>query len=139
MSDNAQEQAWLTQELSRIIAYFSAEGLTPPQNLQVGFSLAPKMALWFETSPDGGRQIWVIAGDCPTDYLVFENEIDARTAMGEFSAHWAEVASAMKQGQQHPTTRIGDPNNPAELRELGEMLQHRAGLLGSFAERDDIW
>ncbi len=139
MSEEAQEQVWLREELSRITEYFRAEGLTPPQNLQVGFSLAPKLALWSETSPDGSRQIWVIAGDCPTDYLLFDRVLDARAAMAEFAAHWAKVSSAMKQGRQHPTTRIGDPKNPSELRDLGEMLERRAGILKSFAQRDDIW
>ena len=112
MSEEAQERAWLREELSRITEYFRAEGLTPPQNLQVGFSVAPKLALWSETSPDVRRQIWVIAGDCPTDYLVFDRVLDARAGMAEFAAQWAQVSSAMKLGRQHPTTRIGDPNNP---------------------------
>jgi hypothetical protein len=139
MSDDEQERFWLHKERAHITGYFQAKGITPPQNLEIAFSLPPKLALWSETLPDGSRQIWVISGDCPTDYLVFDRLLDAREAMAQFAAHWIDVSSIMMQGQQHPRTRIGDPNNPRELQELGAMLESRAKLLHSFAQRDNIW
>lgn len=139
MSDDDRERAWLDAQLAHITRYFQAAGFTPPQRLEVAFSLAPKLGLWSETAPDGNRQIWVISGDCPTDYLVFDNPLNARQAMSQFAAHWMNVSADMKEGRQHPTTLIGNPDNPRELQTLGAMLESRAQLLLSFAQRADIW
>jgi hypothetical protein len=139
VSNDPEEQAWFREQLSAIVEYFQREGIQPPTNLEVGFSLPPKLALWSESFPAYSRQIWVISGDCPTDYLVFDTELNSRQAMARFAAHWMDVAAVMQRGQQHPKTRIGDPTKPEELKELGVMLEQRARTLHSFAQRDDLW
>lgn len=138
MSDEA-EVAWLREQQMRITEYFQREGIVPPRNWIVEFSLPPKLALWSEPSPDGSRQIWAISGDCPTDYLVFDQILSARDAMAQFAIHWMDVSSHMKQGRQHPRTRIGDPNNPRQLQELGGLLETRAQLLHAWAQQDEMW
>jgi len=139
MSDDVRERAWFHEQLAQVTRYFQAAGITPPKKLEVEFSLPPKLALWSETTPDGSRQIWVVSGDCPTDYLVFDRLLSAREAMSQFAAHWMNVSSDMKQGQQHPTTLIGNPDDPRELEKLGTKLEIRAQSLQSFAQRADIW
>src|SRR5262245_59115868 len=135
MSDAENEREWLREQRALLADYFHAEGIRPPGNLNVAFSLPPMLALWSEPLPDGTRQIWAISGDCPTDFLIFDKVLDARAAMSRFAAHWMDVSSLMKRGQQHPTTRIGNPQNPKELQELGTMLESRARMLQSWSQR----
>lgn len=136
--DSPSDQIWLRQQLENIKAYFERERIRPPECMIVEFSLPPYLSLWSETLADGSRQIWVISGDCPTDYLVFDRLLNARQAMSAFAEHWLSVALPMKEGRQHPTVRIGDPNDREALRELGSMLESRARMLASWAQRDDI-
>ncbi|MBX9668485.1 MAG: DUF4826 family protein [Candidatus Obscuribacterales bacterium] len=63
----------------------------------------------------------------------------ARDAARAFSKRWRVVPETMLQGKQHSAIKIGDRNNPAELRKLGDLLQSRAGLLQTYSENSEFW
>jgi uncharacterized protein YegJ (DUF2314 family) len=132
------EDAWLEEQLHSINAYLRSEKLVV-ENLSVAFSLPPVLSFWYTTSPDGEREIWIISGDCPHHYMVFDGEMSVREVMKEFSDRWFDVSNSMCQGRQHATTKIGNPEDPEELRSLGQLLKSRAELLKGFSEDDDYW
>jgi hypothetical protein len=97
------------------------------------WELAPYIAVWEIT---GG---WVISGDLPTDYVLDETISSPREALRFFAVKFAEMAECMLAGRHYPGTTIGDPNNEDQQRELGGLLESRAGTLLDFADEDELW
>lgn len=136
--DPAQEQEWLDEQEERCTSYLNAERLPPSEDIEIEWCLAPYVAIW-KASLSGGKQVWVISGDLPTDFIDQSTLPTARDAVRAFSERWKVVSETMLEGKQHSAIKIGDKNNPAELRKLGELLQSRATLLHNFSENPDAW
>lgn len=136
--DPVQEQEWLDEQEQRCISYLSAEHLPPSEEIEIEWCLPPYVAIWSAHLTDG-KQIWIISGDLPTDFIDNATLPTARDAVRAFSQRWKMVSEAMLQGKQHSAIKIGDRNNPAELRKLGELLQSRASLLHTFSENPELW
>ncbi len=136
--DPAQEQVWLDEQEERCLGYLSAEHLPLSEEIEMEWCLPPYVAIW-SAHLEGGKQIWVISGDLPTDFIEKSTVPTARDAARAFSKRWRVVSETMLQGKQHSAIKIGDRNNPAELRKLGELLQSRAGLLQTYSENAEVW
>lgn len=137
--DEAAEEAWVEEQRSYAADYLQREGV---QHGVIGewpaWHLPPYLAILEVESAvfPGYVGWWVICGDCPTDYISFDEANHAREAMRQFADRWAEAASHMLRGEPPPSIVLGPPE---EWPQLGDLLQRRAKLLREFAEKDSLW
>jgi hypothetical protein len=131
-SDPAKVEEWLAEQLQHVEDYLKQQKIDSAQP-KARWELAPYIAVWEITRG------WVISGDLPTDYVLDETICTPREALRFFAVKFAEMAECMLTGRRYPGTTIGDPNNAEEQRELGGLLQSRAGTLLDFADDDGLW
>jgi hypothetical protein len=130
--DPEKVSAWLSAQAEALAVYLARQhvrGHAPVAR----WDLAPYIAVWELT---GG---WAISGDLPTDYVLDETIQSARDALRFFSHKFADLAECMLTGRRYPGTTIGDPDDPDQQRQLGELLKSRAKTLGEFADTDGLW
>ncbi|WP_265594968.1 DUF4826 family protein [Haloferula sp. BvORR071] len=100
--------------------------------------LDPHLALWAVQSVTTAGKIgwWAISGDLPTDYMSSSSGYHPRDAMRHFSREWLDVAAHMREGREHPRTKIGRP----ELwPTMAPILEKRTELLQECADDEDMW
>ena len=121
------------------IAYLESQGIDSPQ---VGdwpaFEVAPKFGIWCVEAKKQRGKIgwWVFAGDCPTDYVSEGGLCHPRVALASLVNRWAEWVPHMKHGNQPPEVKFGGGTN---IRELGDLLERRVGILRDWIADDDLW
>ena len=137
--DPAIAAQWLAEQRERVIRYLDGQevrhrGVAPEPE----WFVAPYVSLWRVESfaKPGALGWWAISGDLPADHLSGRDALDARGALREFARQWHEVAAYMLRGKEHPTMRIGNPENREEL---GDLLRRRADIFIRWAEDDEIW
>jgi len=133
------EQVWLDEQEGAALHYLDREGVPHAGRLTVEWCLAPHVSVWSLPSADGPAKTWVISGDLPTDYLTGPHVSGARSAVRAFAERWIDVSRHMLEGRCHPTIRIGDPDDPDRMKELGDLLRRRADLLLRWAGDDAVW
>lgn len=135
----AQEQVWLAEVEEQFIEYLLMHNLdVRPLDRMAEWSFPPKVALWsVQLSPQA--QVWIICGDVPTDFIVIQGTASPRDVMIQICDRWDEVSASLKSGRQHPTIRIGEGDSPAQLEELGTLLDLRAKLLRNWVQDPKIW
>ena len=132
-------EEWLSEQLVHIIGYFLNEGIDPPTDLEVEFSLPPVLAIWGEASPDNRKRLWVISGDCPIDYIVSDLPLTPRQVLMQFARQWQELADTMKSDLPNLPERTDNGDDALSQSDLGDLLQQRAALLESWSQKDDFW
>lgn len=137
--DPAVEAAWLVEQRANVVAYLEKQSI-PDHGVSTDpkWFVAPYVSLWpVESSKmPGAIGWWVISGDLPTDYLSALDANDPRSALMAFCRRWRDVSVYMLRDEEHPTIKIGYPQN---RRELGDLLRRRADILQKWAEDDEIW
>lgn len=133
------ESKWLSAQRENVKEYLRTQGVrfrNVPS--KPDWFIAPYVSIWRvepEATP-GALAMFAISGDLPTDYLSERSVGDARAAMAAFAARWREVSAFMMRGEEHPTVKIG---NPEQRRELGELLSARAGIVQDWADDEEMW
>ena len=133
------EARWLAKQRDSVQRYLQDEGI---RHRGVAFDpawfLAPYVSIWMVASMRTPDDIgwWAISGDLPTDYLSGAEATDARTALAAFARRWREVSAYMLRDENHPTVKIGPPEN---RRELGDLLCRRAEIIQEWADDDEMW
>ena len=134
------EEAWCDARRQDVVHYMREQKVI---HGRVGewpaWHVPPVVSVWAiesETKP-GAMGWWVICGDLPTDYLPAQEASDPREAVRAFAARWRSAAEGMRGGNASETISIG--STAAQRRELAPMLESRAKLLATWAERDDVW
>lgn len=131
--------AWNRFMRERVISYLEGQGIDSPQ---VGdwpaFEVAPKFGIWCVESKKQEGKIgwWVFAGDCPTDYVSEDGQCHPRAALANLVKRWRGCIPHMKDGRQPPDINFGDGSN---IRELGDLLERRVGILQDWIADDDLW
>jgi len=137
--DDDEFEAWNRSRRKQAIAYLEGQGIDAPQ---VGdwpaFEVAPKFGIWCIGSKKQQGKIgwWVFAGDCPTDYVSEDGLCRPRAALTNLVKRWEDCVLHMKQGNQPPDVSFGDGSN---IRELGDLLDRRVGILRDWIADDDLW
>jgi hypothetical protein len=131
-SDPEKVGEWLADQMVHVEQYLERQRVKS-ELIESRWELAPYIAMWEIT---GG---WVISGDLPTDYVLDETILSARESLRFFAVKFTEMAECMLAGRRYPGTTIGDPKNAEQQRELGGLLQSRAGTLMDFANDDNLW
>ena len=138
-SQSPDEDAWVVERRSAVIAYLHGEGV---RHGQVGewtaWHLQPYLAIFAVESVIAPGRVgwWAITGDVPTDYVSFGDADHPREVTRHFARQWAEVSAFMLRGEPHPETTIGTPE---QWPELGDLLRRRSQLLQQWADDDSIW
>ncbi len=78
----------------------------------------------------------MFAGDCPTDYVSEDGQCHPRAALTNLVKRWTDCVPHMKKGKQPPGIKFGDGSN---IRELGDLLERRVGILKDWIADDDLW
>lgn len=137
--DAAAEEAWVEEQRTKAAEYLAKQGV---QHGEIGewpaWHVQPWIAiLAIESGVSPGRMgWWVITGDCPTDYVSFNDAAHPREAVQLFGRRWKEASEYMLRGEPHPSITIGDRSRWPEL---GALLRARARSLADAAEEDSIW
>lgn len=80
---------WRLQMRGEVKAYLSEQGIEHAGVLLLPeYALPPQVSLW-RCKPD----VWVIAGDLPTDHLVLDHGVSPRVALQAFSEHWRRLGA----------------------------------------------
>ena len=138
--DPRKRDEWMQAQRENVLSYLGRERVPRRQSPVLEWFVAPYVSIWsVHTDHEVHRRVWVISGDLPTDYLTDEGVTNAREAVRSFGERWREVADCMRQGEEHPSIRIGDSTDQEHQNELGDLLRRRAGLLAEWAEDSDIW
>lgn len=138
--DPVDEQEWLDEQEVTAIRYLQAAGVLQQEidHLEFEWSIHGCVALWrYEAAATS--HFWVITGDMPTDMLLDRSILKPRIAMLAFCDQWREVSDYLLRGEQHPSIRIGEGLESAELQELGELLKSRAEVLSDWARDKNKW
>lgn len=139
--DPAVEDRWCAERRSSVADYLRRQNV---DHGEIGkwpaWHVAPYVSIWAIESrkKPGWVGWWVISGDLPTDYISAERLKHPRVALKAIAERWLEVADYMKQGKQHPTIVVGDPD-PKNQAELMPLLEKRATLLLGWSVDDSYW
>ncbi len=130
---------WFGEQRACVTTYLQREGIvTGELDSDPAWSVPPYVSVWMVESPQlpGVIGWWAIAGDVPTDYISATEAATPREACEAFAKRWAEISKYLVVGEEHPTIKIGTPEN---RKQIGDVLGSRAKLLQSWTERDEVW
>ncbi len=133
------EAQWLAEQRANVQRYLQDEGV---QHRGVAsepeWFVAPYVSVWTVESMKVPGKVgwWAISGDLPTDHLSGHEATDARAALAAFAKRWNEVSVYMRRGEEHPTVKIGRPDN---RHELGDLLNRRAKLIQEWTHDNEMW
>lgn len=91
-------------------------------------AMPPHVGLW-HCKPD----LWIIAGDVPTDHLTLPRGTGLAVVMHALSLRWKRAAAELAQGKVAAEMRLGGPQSRAERQEMAQALAGRAELLLDWA------
>jgi len=133
------EDDWQAAMRERVAEYLERTGVAHGAIGEVpAWEVFPVVSLWAIESGKSPGLVgwWVIAGDCPTDYVSCTGDRTPRSAVEQICIRWKEAAEALGRGDQHPDFSVGNPRNALELAPL---LAGRAEALRQYAIDDDVW
>jgi hypothetical protein len=133
--DSANRIRWRVEMRALLEGYLAREGVQhSPVPLIPKFTLVPYVSLW-HCKPD----VWIIAGDLPTDYFVLPEGTQPRAALRAFADRWTRGARHMIDGTPNPEGTVGDPTDRDRQLELADLIDRRASLLRRMADDDAKW
>jgi Domain of unknown function (DUF4826) len=116
-----------------VAAYLHRTGVVHGAVGQVpAWEVFPVVSVWAIESARAPGWVgwWVIAGDCPTDYVSCTGDRTPRSAIEQISARWREVAEVLGRGEQHPDFLVGSADAATDLATL---LAARSEILRRYA------
>jgi len=134
-----EEEDWHAAMRERVAEYLQRNGIAHGAIGEMpAWEVFPVVSVWAIESgrAPGWVGWWVIAGDCPTDYVSCTGDRTPRSAIEQISARWRDVAKALGRGAQHPDFSVGNPENASEL---GPLLAARSEILRQYAIDDNAW
>ena len=133
------ERRWADAKLRIVQHHLRAQNVRAAGPFEPVWVLAPYVCLWKADADTPGQTLWVIGGDLPTDYRLSAVDEIPRDAMRAFASLWHAASLCMLKGTPHPHVTFGDPHNPHQQIELGDLLKRRAKLLREFADDPSYW
>jgi hypothetical protein len=130
---------WHAVMRERVAEYLQRTGVVHGAIGEVpAWEVFPMVSLWAIESGKAPGWIgwWVIAGDCPTDYVSCTGDRTPRSAIEQISVRWGEAAVALARGEQHPDFSVG---NAGAAIELAPLLAARSETLRQYAIDDNVW
>ncbi|WP_425395765.1 DUF4826 family protein [Aeoliella sp.] len=131
---------WNAKQRGVIATYLEKQGIRAPNIGEwPAFEMAPHFGIWCIESQKQAGKIgwWAFAGDCPTDYVSERGECHPRSALRELVYNWEGYAAHMVEGCQPPDTTFETAGH--DLRELGDLLERRVGVLKDWLATDELW
>jgi len=138
--DNPKVEAhWLREQRAIVEKYLHGEEirLVGVMENPIWF-IAPYVALWKTSELNSGKQkdLWVISGDLPTDYVELSSVQPPREALLCFAKHWKAMSKEMLKGNFPKSWRTG---RLEDQKDLGDLLERRANILLDWAADDQMW
>jgi hypothetical protein len=132
------EAAWFAEQRALAEQYLRGQqALFGSIEPEPAWSVPPYVAFWRALGGRSGQPVyWVITGDLPTDFLPSDAAPTPRAAASAFAERWRTVAGYLSEGKEHPTIRVGAPQDRAGL---APMLRRRADTLHGWAAKDEYW
>ena len=96
---NGKLESWIKNEKSKVTEYLEHEGVRNPNIGEwPAFEAFPYFAIWVVESKKipGNIGWWAFSGDCPTDYISNESEMNPRIALGRIIEKWNDYAKTLK-------------------------------------------
>jgi hypothetical protein len=137
--ESEEEGLWNSSMRRQVTEYIARQGISHGQIGEVpAWAIFPCVSIWAIESGNSPGWVgwWVIAGDCPTDYVICSGDRTPRAAVEELSSRWRDAAAAMFKGERLADFSVGNPQNAGELAPL---LASRAELLAEWALDDSLW
>lgn len=126
--------AWRETQRATIARYLADQGCKHGEIAEwPAYNVAPHAGLWAVQSIVHPDLIgwWVVAGDCPTDYVDGVGLPHPRDALRHFGRSWLQLSAAMSRGETLPSVHVGTPETRTSLAPL---LERRARRLLDGAE-----
>ncbi|MCW8090214.1 DUF4826 family protein [Alteromonas sp. ASW11-130] len=125
-----EEQAkWVREQFQRANQHLAENGvLFDSVVIEESRYLAPSLAIWKIKATDG-KYYWVISGEVPVDFTLYENAKDARGLLTYFALKWQMKAENLRQASA---------NDPSQVN-FAAFLQGKAESLYQIKERDELW
>jgi hypothetical protein len=134
-----EEVDWHAVMRERVTEYLKRSGVAHGAVGEVpAWQVFPVISLWAIESgkTPGWISWWMIAGDCPIDYVSRNGDSTPRSAIEEIWVRWGEAAKALARGEQHPNFSVG---NAEASTELAPLLAARSKTLRQYATDDGLW
>ncbi|WP_100640764.1 DUF4826 family protein [Alteromonas facilis] len=90
--------------------------------------LAPFIAIWKINTSDK-KQLWVVSGDLPVDFIPVSVADSARTALKHFALKWQLQAENIRQQVTNDKTQL----------DYAALLESRAESLFEMESQDKLW
>lgn len=131
----AQDQAWLAEQRTRVLEYLDGEGV--PHGVlaeRPAWHVGPLVAIWAVGHEDLAERpaCWAISGDLPCDYCQAEEGDEPRDGLRRIAQAWRDAIEATPSD----AAAIHDSSLPAHLAPL---LASRAELLLEWVEDESLW
>jgi hypothetical protein len=131
--------AWNSSKRAAVISYLENQGISSPHvGAWPAFEMAPYLGIWCVESKKQQGKIgwWVVAGDCPIDYVSEDGRCHPRAALENLLKRWKRQIPHMKNGVQPPDVKLGDGSN---LPLLGDLLERRVAIYEEWLTNDGLW
>lgn len=124
-----QRDDWVKAQFQRANKHLAENGiLFHSVTVEESRYLVPFVAIWKLKALDE-KYYWVLSGDLPTDFTLYENAPNAREAVKYFSMQWQLKAENIRQSGTQDKTQL----------EFAELLQARAENLYNMQAADQLW
>ncbi len=124
-----QVSAWVNQQLQKANKHLAENGvLFDTVVMEDSRYLAPMVAVW-KIKDNKGKRFWVIAGDCPTDFIGLTAANTAREALKYFSFRW--------QGKADEIIQAGIKDKVQH--DYVNLLVSRAEGIYDLQNKDELW
>lgn len=124
-----QMQDWVREQFQRANKHLAENGvLFDSVVTQESRYLAPAVAIW-KIKANDGKFYWVISGDLPSDFTLYENAKTAREAMRHFALHWQLKAQNILNIQTSDQTQ----------QDFANLLIDRAEKLYQVQDNPELW
>lgn len=134
-----QVYAWADALRPLVVDYMAAQGVRHGEiSPYPAWEVYPYVTIWAVESGANRGSVgwWVIAGDCPMDYVTCHGDRTPRTAARDFGERWQAAAAAMMAGKAPDGVSFGERS---QWPELAPLLDGRAKFLLYVASKDDEW
>ncbi|WP_218310566.1 DUF4826 family protein [Alteromonas antoniana] len=124
-----QREEWVKAQFQRANKHLAENGvLFHSVVTEESRYLVPFVAVWKLKALDE-KFYWVMSGDLPADYTLYENASNAREAIKYFSMQWQLKAENIRQSGTQDKTQL----------EFAGLLQARAENLFNMQAAEQLW
>lgn len=125
----AEREQWVKLQFQRANKHLAENGvLFDSVVVEESRYLVPFVAVWKLKALDG-KFYWVMSGDLPADYTLYDNAPNAREALKYFSMSWQLKAENIRQSGTKEATQL----------DFANLLQARAENLFTLYSTERMW